>query len=352
MQLPSALLPQALGKPALRILLAGAVAAVQGCGKPQAWGEENSLILIAADSLWERVADTTYAVLEPTIYTTRHEKKFVVTQVDPEDERISELRVFRHVLVLGTPANPYVVEAAEESGQAGTLRVPSVFQAADVWARGQTVTAAVLDPERPAGSWREQLPAVLAMVESSFRDRVRNKMFVTGSDTALSRDLAERFGFSISVPRVYDHAVRGDSIVILRNDNPDPSQLIRSVLISWRPGTDSLTAETAYRWRAAIDSVEYNVPQAIDTTRAREERIARRDLDGHPVLEVTGAWRDEGGAVPAGGPFITWLVQCSDRTFFLDAWLYAPGKPKYEYMLQLREILGSFRCAGDSPAEA
>jgi hypothetical protein len=30
--------------------------------------------------------------------------------------------------------------------------------------------------------------------------------------------------------------------------------------------------------------------------------------------------------------------------YLLDAWLYAPGKQKYEYMIQLQTILDTFRC--------
>lgn len=330
----------------LLALAAAGVAALSGCGKPQAWGEENSVILVAPDSLWQQLEDTTYAVLEPTIYTTRDEKMFVVTHTTPGDGEYEDLRVFKLVLVMGPPDYPPLREALRAADREDGVRVPSVFQTRDVWARDQLVTVAVLDPERPLDSWRSQLPAVLAMLDSSFRQTVRNKMFVTGPDTALARDLAGRFGFSILVPRVYRHVARGadgDSLVILRNDNPDPSQLIRSVLVAWRPSLDSLTAEAAYEWRAAVDSVHYNVPQRIDTTRARRERFEFR---GHPALEATGVWQDEGGAVPAGGPFVLWLVQCPERTYLLDAWLYAPGRPKYEYMLQLREILGSFRCEG------
>ena len=33
--------------------------------------------------------------------------------------------------------------------------------------------------------------------------------------------------------------------------------------------------------------------------------------------------------------------------YLIDAWLYAPGRDKYEYMIQLEEILGSFRCLDD-----
>ena len=45
---------------------------------------------------------------------------------------------------------------------------------------------------------------------------------------------------------------------------------------------------------------------------------------------------------------ITWSVPCpeQDRHYLVDAWLYAPGKDKYEYVLQLETILGTFRCRG------
>lgn len=326
-------------------LAAAAALALSACGKPQAWGEENSVILIAPDSLWATLEEATYDVLEPTLFATREEKKFVVTHTAPGGDEYENLRVFKMVLVMGPPDFGPVREAVEASGREEPVRVPGVFQVRDVWARDQVVTVSALEPERPLASWRQQLPAVLAMLESSFRQTVRNKMFVTGPDTALARSLAERFGFSLLVPRVYDRVVRpsdGDSLVIVRNDNPDPSQLIRSVLVAWRSRLDTLTVEAALDWRSAVDSVHYNVPQAFDTARVAAPR--RFEVDGHEALEVTGVWSDVGGAVPAGGPFIAWLVQCPARTFFLDAWLYAPGKPKYEYMLQLREILGSFQC--------
>lgn len=316
------------------------------CGEPQAWGEPNSLIVVAPDSLWQQVADSTYAVLEPTIHTTREEKTFVVTQVDPSSPSFGDLQVFRQLLVFGTASNPLVIEAAEAAGRVGTLEVPSVFQARDVWARGQIVTAVLLEEERLAESWLAQLPAVMGMVDSTFRGWVRTRMFATPPDTALAGELEERFGFSLVVPTVYDHAFREgptDPVVIVRNDNPDPSDLIRSVLVTWRPRLDSLTAEAALDWRAAVDSVHYNVPQRIDT---RNSSVTEFVLNEHSALEVTGVWEDEAGDFPAAGPFIVWLVQCGDRTYMLDAWLYAPGEDKYEYMLQLEEILASFRCTG------
>lgn len=327
-------------------VLAGATVLVAlvaaACGKPSAWGEHSSVIVVAPEDLWLQLEDTTYAALEPTIFTTREEKRFMVTHVDPAAAEFPEMRRFRNVVVFGPPDDELIRRVAREADRP-VPDPPSVFQARDVFARGQTVTAAVLDPDRPVESWEEQLSGVLAMVDSNFREGVRRRMFVTGPDTALARELERDAGFSVMVPQVYRHQVPDDSTHIFRNDQPDPSQLIRSVLVSWTSSPlDTLTAEAAYDWRERTGQAYYVVPQRTDTARGRTERF---EVDGRPAMEATGIWEDEDvGAFPAAGPFIAWLVQCGDRTFFLDAWLYAPGVPKYQYMLQLREILGSFDC--------
>ncbi len=325
----------------------GALALLVGCGSPQAMGEANSLIVLAADSLWEQLEDTTYAILEPTIFTTRDEKLYLATHIDSTSDQFPYRKRFRNLIVFGTPSDPDLMDVAAAEGRTFEFTPqPQVFQARDVWARGQTVTAVVLRPGHEVASWTSQLPAVLAMVDSAYREWVRNKMFVTPPDTALSEDLARRFGFSMLVPTVYDRVVRrteaGDSMVILRNDNPDPSVLIRSILVESRPRADSLSSDLALEWRAGIDSIHYNVAQGIRTDRSA---VTRFNIDGQPALEVTGIWEDEEGDFPAAGPFLVWLVDCPSRTYFVDAWLYAPNESKYEYMLQLQEILGSFRCA-------
>ncbi|MDX1395121.1 MAG: DUF4837 family protein, partial [Gemmatimonadota bacterium] len=274
------------------------------------------------------------------------EKQYVVTGVSPDDPEFIDLQRFRNVIVFGGPDDPYLQEAAEAGGFVlSTLEPGRVFQAYDVWALNQQVTAVYLRRGNEAATWREALPSVLTAIDQSFREYVHNRMFATPPDSTLSRELSERFGFSMTVPELYDRVARetepGDSLVILRNDNPDPASLIRSLLVDWRPTVDSLTVELALQWRESLDDVQYNVAQGIDTSHSA---ITEFTVDGRPALEVTGVWNDIRGNFPAAGPFMVWLVDCPGRTYFIDAWLYAPNEPKYEYMLQLQEILGSFRC--------
>jgi hypothetical protein len=205
------------------------------------------------------------------------------------------------------------------------------------------VTVVVAEAGQEAETWLRILPELIEVIDERYRAWALERMFVSGVDSLVADSLAARFGFRVQIPKVYRFVIREgprDTVVILRNDNPDPSELIRSLLITWRPRLAELDADVALDWRAAIDSVHYNVPQRIEPSE-KEARAFR--ISGQEALEVTGTWVDE-GTFPAAGPFIVWLVQCPDRTVFIDAWLYAPRKPKYEYMIQLEQILGSVTC--------
>lgn len=332
----------------LAALLPALPLAALGCGQQQALGKDNTVIVVtSSDSLWAELRDTTYRALEPTLFTTREEKKFFVEAVDTASvEEFGQLRTFKRVLIFGTPANRFVREVVDDAG-VEMPEPPALVHTVDVWARGQDVTAVVLAPDRRAESWKDLLPAVATRIRERYEEFVLRRMYVSGPDTTAVDSLRERFGFGIAFPDVYDVAIRneGEGPAVVRNDNPDPSELIRSVLIDWRsPPLDTLTVEAALEWRAAVDSVHYNVPQAIDTV----HHSRRLEANGRPALEVVGVWSDEGTSFPAAGPFVLRLVQCPERTYLLDAWVYAPGKDRYQYDIQIRHVLDSFACSGTS----
>jgi hypothetical protein len=81
--------------------------------------------------------------------------------------------------------------------------------------------------------------------------------------------------------------------------------------------------------------------------REGERRVVTEPFMGREALRVQAQWQNPPErSWPAGGPFITYAITCpnQDRTYLVDAWLYAPGKEKYEYMIQLETILGTFEC--------
>ncbi|MCL7964443.1 MAG: DUF4837 family protein [marine benthic group bacterium] len=314
------------------------------CGRPAAMGEADSLIVVADEALWSEVEQETYDAIETTLFTIRDEKKFYITHVAPASNELDQLLLWKQVVVFGIPGDPLIDQVAEAAGRE-TLNPPEIFQTPNVWAGGQAVTAVVLEPGREAASWRASLSELHELLDRQYRLWALNRMWISGEDTTLTRQLEQQLGFTLRVPAVYGYQFRDDDLVVIRNDNPDPSDLIRSLLVQRRPRTDSLDAATILDWRAGIDSVEYAVPQSFEAAPGPGQPI---EVDGVRGLEVRGAWRDEGD-YPAGGPFFARALTCPDATFFIDAWLYSPNprRSKWQYIMQMEEILGSFACRGN-----
>ena len=337
--------------------LAVCALALAACDKSTAFGEADSLILVADEALWTELEQETYASLEPTLTTVREDRTFHVTFVPNHGSELDQLLLWRQVLVFGTPDDVRVQVIVDEAERAAPPSPGEVVQARDVWARGQLATAIVLEPGSEAASWRAALPELAELLDRQFREYATSRMWASGVDSAFADTLRERYGTTLRAPRIYHGTIGEDGLIRLRNDRPSPSDRIRSILIE-RAEPDVATAgearaygevvldpEAVFTWREGIDSLAYNVPQAIERTEVEHRRF---ELGGAPAVQVQGIWRDE-GTYPAGGPFVARAVRCPDATWFFDAWLYSPHPEdsKYEFMLQMEAILDSFRCTAE-----
>ena len=329
-----------------------ALLAVGACdGRPLALGDVNAIVMTAAPELWAQVGEEVMVDIEGRVFTVRDDPAFRVSYEDPAREAWLRVRLLKQQLVIGAPSDPWMVPVLS---RAGGHREPVdgavTFQVPDVWSKGQLVTALLLpdgsDTESAAEMVRQAVPALRETFESQYREWVVAKMFVSGRDRELARTLREEHGFSLLLPEVYEYE-RQDSVHIFLNDNPNPSELIRQIAITWRsPMPEGITGEGLLDWRAQVVERHYDFPQVVNTERwfAGPERF-----DGRDGYRIQAVWENPPGEYPAAGPFITLAVRCpgQGRMYLIDAWLYAPGRDKYEYMIQLEEILGSFRCLDD-----
>ena len=330
-------------RPALLLSLALCTVLWTGCAEEQgAYGDASSIVMAVPDEVWAEVEDSVYRALEPRIYTVRDEKTFTVTQIDPRSGATwNDLKRFRQLLVVGPADAPWIADvlgAARDRDRDGSL-----VQAFDVWARGQTVTALVTAEGGEQADLLGALDELRDLYDRQYRQLAEARMFVSGRDSALIDTLQARADFSLLFPIVYDWATR-DSVYIFRNDNPDPSELIRQVAVTWAsPIPEGMEGEDFLAWRQELAEGHYSDDQVavLDALEA-----GRFTYDGKDAYQIRAVWQSPPGAWPAGGPFILRAVACpaQDRMYLLDAWLYAPGKEKYQYMIQLESILDSFQC--------
>ena len=311
-------------------------------GEGIAFGDANSIIAVMSSELWYDVSEDVYGALETTIRTVRDEKKFTVTYQDPLHEDWKGLRRFRQILVVGTVSDPWVAEALEEART--DITHPGLHQIGDVWARGQSITIVLLAKGGGADELRGHLADVSELLDDQFRMYAVNRMYMSGADSALADTLYTEAGFGVLLPYVYRWE-QSDSVFVFRNDNPDPSELIRQIAVTWRtPIPPGMQPEDILGWRAQLVADHYSEPQVPALTDAQAGPFEFR---GSYAYQIQAQWANPPERNwPAGGPFITRAVVCENqnRMYLLDAWLYAPGKEKYEYMIQLETILDSFRC--------
>jgi hypothetical protein len=265
--------------------------------------------------------------------------------MDPSAPEWGNLQRFRQVIAVGTASDPWIVEALAEIPDANLEGAPKILQANDVWARGQVVSIVLLpEGSDPAAGVAQASAELRTILDEQFRDYALSRMYVSGAHETLGDSLASNVGFSLQLPAVYRYTVQ-DSIFFFRNDNPSPTELIREIVVSWHtPIPDSLPSRGEIEeWRTSMAAARYSYPQILDTTVVSFGNVEVNGLQG---VEYQAARVNPPGAWPAGGPFITRVLTCpsQNRLYFVDAWLYAPDRDKYEYMIQLQTILDSFAC--------
>jgi hypothetical protein len=324
-------------------LLLGAIVSLGGCNeKGLGYGDPNSVIAVMPAEQWEDVEADVYEVLEQTIMTVAEEKTFTVTFQEPGAEFWDRLRRFRQMVVVGSRSDYYVQEVIEEARNPITEN--GIHQVYNVWATGQNVTLVLLDDGWGRDDLVEMLPGVQALLDGQYRAYARNRMYFSGIDSALADTLSIQAGFSMYYPDVYDW-MSTDSVYLFRNDNPDPSELIRQITVTWlTPAPEPLGADEVIAWRNRIAEEHYSEPQMLILDGLTESSF---EFEGNQAFQLQAQWQNiPERSWPAGGPLITRTVTCDtqDRMYLLDAWLYAPGREKYEYMIQLETLLDTFRC--------
>ncbi|HEX6926550.1 MAG TPA: DUF4837 family protein [Longimicrobiaceae bacterium] len=327
---------------AVALLLTGSVLA--GCDLPAAVGDHSRIMVAVDDATWHEVGASIVEALEPSRFTVREERIFDVAHVDPAtSEDWADFRKLRQVLVIGEAADPWVATALKKVGDR-VPRGPEILVARNVWARPQTVTILLLPPGSQAAEAAAVMPEVGALYLRQLEEYSLARMFVSGEQTELADSLARIAGFSLRVPAVYRVTEPEVGVFVFRNDQPDPSDLIRQVTVTRRPWDEvESTPRAVIGWRAEL-AARTTTPPQVTADSALVTRIGI-EVGGNPALEVQTTWSNPPGSWPAGGPVITRLVRCGEYAYLTDGWLYAPGRPKYQYMIQLEALLDSFRCA-------
>lgn len=312
-------------------------------GRP-ALGDATEVVVAMADSLWLGTEAGFRAAVAPRIFAVHDERPFELAQVSPADPTWLDLQRFKQVLAVGVPGDFWIQEFLGDDPAPASL--PAMLDRDNVWARGQTVTAVVLDPADPLGGLQSLVDELGVKMDGRFRQYVHSRMFLSDTNTALRDSLAATAGFAITLPNIYEPAPPSPGLRAFHNRNEVGGDLFRTIVVSWKEGPMAeIDSARVLAWRDSIMPLVFDLPQVTG-----KDRIQVHQLDdlAPGSMEVQGVWAGTDPTFPTGGPFVDRIVVCPDqnRTYFLEAWMYGPSREKYEYLIQFETILDSFRCSG------
>ena len=267
---------------------------LSACEKTLAFGDANSIIVGVPNEVWERLEPVVDESLERTVFTVADEKAFTVTQVDPRDEDWLNLQQFKQVLVIGTSNDPWISEALKMSDQ-DEFDTPSIVQVHDAWAKQQLVTIALLGEGDAQAQVQRLLPELSEQYDAQYRDYVLRKMYVSGVDSVLTQRIQDEAGFTLEVPQVYE-VIERDSVYIFRNDNPDPSELIRQITVTWMTPDPKIEGpDELVEWRNRIAAEYYEDEQVLNLDMAQGGPGVFGGLDAY---QIQATWTNP----PMDGP--------------------------------------------------
>jgi hypothetical protein len=325
-----------------RILIALTLLAVlPSCGKPDATGEANSIVFASRPEIWTAVERPLASALAPRFATLRGEAGFGVTHQDPAGETWQEARVAKEIVLVGAPSDPWMEPVLAD--QDSVPEAPSLLQVDDVWAKGQRVTLLVLPDSANTKAARDAVKELSDLIDRQFREGAIERLYVSGVNAELGRTMRSQVGFSMQVPVDFETS-NEDSVYVFRSGN-DSSEVVREVVVTWKsPTPPDLYAEDMLQWRSEVGRSLHGYSQSVNATNIEMTPVRLATGSGY---EVQGTGRNPTSAPKQGsGPFITRAIHCpeQDRLYLLDAWVHAPQGKRYDYLIQLEIMLGTFGC--------
>lgn len=314
--------------------------------KPQSYGKPTEIITIIDDKLWTEVEPELSEALQTAVFTIGREPIFEYVNIDPSHKKVKELRKWKYVVVIGSLESSELI-SANIPAELKEKIVPEhgfLYVKDDVWARKQTALFFVAETDADIRRVvKSNASALFTKLDEVFTEYQKIRMFASGVNESLRLDLAQRHGFSITLPNIYKRVSENEQSLRFRARNPT-----RSFVIYWEEKQrDDVTEYDVLGLRQAIADVYY----PGDTIVADRTRISSQDFNDHPAIHLRGVWENEEQV--AGGVFHSYAFNCpeTNRFFMIDGMLYAPEKrSKYAYVIQIEEILKSFQCGADPEA--
>jgi len=219
------------------------------------------------------------------------------------------------------------------------------------WAKEQIVFYIFANgKEKLTRAIRDNFPLVAKRINQHDEKNLQATVFgIKGENRTLSAEILDSFGISIRIPDLYVKALQDKNFMWLRMDN---KEIIQSLVFRKFPYRDqsqfSLDSIISMRNTYGKQFIRTGFADAYMSTNVIDLPALEYSYTSNNVFvkEVRGIWETENDFM--GGPFVSYVLhnEAAGEIVFIDAFVFAPGKEKRDFVQQLDCIVKTASFAG------
>jgi hypothetical protein len=325
---------------------------------PLAIGSINQLAVIADQDIWDGSTGdsvryyfgSAYPILpQPeSLFDLKH---FTPAELEGEPTR-QELKAYLILCDLGDPTSATTKMVMTDLGSEKVRRSKedpdfSSSVARDKWANDQLLVyifshdAEILGPEIV-----RRFPAAAKIVQDHYENQIDATAYLGGENHVIVNTVQSLFGYYLKIPSDYFIALEEPTTLWLRKETDEASSNLILHKLPYR-SQDQFEKEKIISLRDSLGKklISSTIPGTYMQTNDVDLPVFVQNLqiDNAYAVEARGIWEMVGDFM--GGPFISYVVldEKNSELLFIDGFVFAPGKRKRNYMLQLEHIVSTMK---------
>ncbi|MCK5519855.1 MAG: DUF4837 family protein [Candidatus Marinimicrobia bacterium] len=326
------------------ILLISALLLLSQCGeyKKLALGRDERIVTFCSDSIWPEIEDTLRSAVEYTIRTPQEEKIFFIGKTSPKD--FESYRFSKNICLIASldqndESTKFIKKFISEEALILINNDQKYFFPIKNHLAQRQLFLMIVAPtkEKLIDYIAANRDRIYLTFDKAFIDRQNEQLYYKAEEKELSDELMEKYDFSFRLPNDFKIILEDKQRNVIQIGKSNP---YRWITIYWRDkGFKSLLdKEWAWKTRSWIGN------RIMQDTYIEKRYLTTRNMywDDRFVNNLRGLWAHDKKAM--GGPFSVFYFYdgVSDRIFFIDLSIWAPGEYKNVYLRQMELIASTF----------
>jgi hypothetical protein len=320
---------------------------------PIARGADGVILVVMDSALWvdSLGVELRRTLSEPVIALPQDEPYFTIRQINPSKlnnilkaaKNMLFVTTLDHRSLQSTVMRKFMTDESLER----IKTEPNLYRYSnkDAFARGQEVLHLF-------GQTQNQLISKIIENRSSIKNffmeaekkRISEEIF-RKEEKNITKIIERDHQFSLKVPYGFDIAKQDKNFVWIRF-LLEQGNIEKSVFVHYTDYTSKEPFDQPVEYRESITSVNMRDSQKPDlymTTQKINHQIKEVNFNGMYAKETRGLWMFSD--ISGGGSFVSYIFvdETQKRIYYLEGYVYAPGKDKRQFMREMEVVLSTFK---------